>query len=153
MLLLDYGINDVDVEIRQSKVIQSAGPQLFRPTDDTTPWAGGTANSFLDEGSDSKRLLLGTVRHVVLPKFENKLNERKSESQCRHEVLVFSEESFQQHLVFIKGQIEMQDAISSHKRIEKRAGYYAHSCYDDSPMFSGHSQLTFLSPPFLITCN
>jgi hypothetical protein len=31
-LLLDYGINDVDVEIRQSEVIRSAGPQLLQPT-------------------------------------------------------------------------------------------------------------------------
>lgn len=36
-LLLDYGINDVDVEIRQSEVIRSAGPQFLQPTFDIDP--------------------------------------------------------------------------------------------------------------------
>jgi hypothetical protein len=36
-LLLDYGINDVDVEIHQSEVIRSAGPQLLRRTFDIDP--------------------------------------------------------------------------------------------------------------------
>jgi hypothetical protein len=34
-LLLDYDINDADVEIRQSEVIRSAGPQLLEPTRDS----------------------------------------------------------------------------------------------------------------------
>jgi hypothetical protein len=141
--LLNYGINDVDVEIRQSKVIQSAGPQLFQPIDPVdptvdvrmpftatlgiticarlTPWTEGTAGFFLDEGGDGKRLLLATARHVVLPQSENKLYECKPESQDRHDVLVLSEASFQQHLVFIKDQIKAQEvAINYHtKRIEK----------------------------------
>jgi hypothetical protein len=36
-LLLDNGINDVEVEIRQSEVTRSAGPQLFQPTYNVDP--------------------------------------------------------------------------------------------------------------------
>ncbi|KAN0109281.1 hypothetical protein V8E52_009465 [Russula decolorans] len=130
-LLLEYGINDVDVEIRQSEVIRSAGPQLLQytfhidPTVDarepfsttlgiticaqSTPWVEGTGGFFLDEGGDGKRLLLATARHVVFPQADNDLFERKSETQPRHNVLVLSEASFQQHLVSIQDQIEEQD--------------------------------------------
>jgi hypothetical protein len=147
MLLLNYGINDVDLEIRQSKIIQSSGPQLFQPIDPLdpvadvripftatlgtticsrlTPWTEGTAGFFLDEGGDDKRLLLATAT-LSFPNPENKLYECKPESQAsqdRHDVLVLSEASFEQHLVFIKDQIKAQDvAINYHtKRIEKMA--------------------------------
>ena len=130
-LLLDYGINDVDVEIRESEVIPSAGLQLlepgshFDPTTDareplaatlgiticsqSTPWAEGTGGFFLNEGSDSKRLLLVTARHVVFPPNEenNGLFEHKSDSQ-RHNVLVLSDASFKKHLVSIKAEIDRQ---------------------------------------------
>ncbi|TFY73127.1 hypothetical protein EWM64_g10885 [Hericium alpestre] len=139
-LLVDRGINDVDVEIRQSEVIRSAGPQLFQPTFDinptvdvrepftatvgipicaqSTPWAEGTGGFFLDEG---KRLLLATARHVVFPQTDNNLFEHKSESQRRHNVLVLSEASFQQHLLSIQDQIKAQDINIRYqmKRIEK----------------------------------
>ena len=36
-LLLDCGINDVDVEIRESEVIPSAGPQLLKPAFESNP--------------------------------------------------------------------------------------------------------------------
>jgi hypothetical protein len=147
-LLLDYGINDVDVEIRQSEVIRSAGPQLLQPTFDydptvdarepltatlgiticsqSTPWAEGTGSFFLSEGGGSKRLLLATARHVIFPpnKENNDLFERKSDSLRRHDVLVLSDVSFKQHLVSIKAKIDGQEVIIRYqkKRIGKVAG-------------------------------
>ena len=102
-LLLEYGINDVDVEIRQLEVIHSAGPQLLQYTfniDPTvngrepfaitlgipicaqsTPWVEGTGGFFLDEIGDGKRLLLVTARHAVFPQADDNFFERKSETQ------------------------------------------------------------------------
>ncbi|KAH9017750.1 hypothetical protein EDB83DRAFT_2298802 [Lactarius deliciosus] len=137
VILLDYGINDVEVEIRQSEIICSAtGPQLLQPAfrfleptvtvdareplttslgisicSQSTPSTEGTGGFFLSEGSGSKRLLLVTARHVVFPldKDNNKLFERKSESERRHDILMFSDESLKQYLVSIKEKIRGQE--------------------------------------------
>ena len=144
-VLLDHAISDIDVEIRQSEIIQSAGPRLLQPTDDidptvevrepfattlgiticarSTPWVEGTAGFFLHNGGDG-RLLLATARHVVFPRSDNNLYERKFQSQPRHDILVLSEASFQQHLVSIDDQAKAQDDATSYqtKRMEKMAG-------------------------------
>ncbi|KAH9047194.1 hypothetical protein EDB84DRAFT_524333 [Lactarius hengduanensis] len=153
-LLLDYGINDVEVEIRQSEIICSAtGPQLLQPAFDhfhlkpsvtaearepltpslgiticsrSTPGTEGTGGFFLSEGSGSKRLLLVTARHVVFPldKDNDNLFERKSDSERRHDILIFSDESFKQYLVSIKDKIRGQgfEIDYQKRRIETVAG-------------------------------
>ncbi|KAK0207623.1 hypothetical protein IW262DRAFT_1281921 [Armillaria fumosa] len=147
-LLLDHGIDDVEVEIRESEVIHSAGPKLLEPTFDSdpmvdvcepftamlgisvcaqlTPWAEGTGGFFLDEGGDGKRLFLVTARHVVFPlnKEENNLFECKSDSQYRHNVLVLNDASFQRHLASITDKIAEQDTIVGYqkKRIQRVEG-------------------------------
>jgi hypothetical protein len=46
------------------------------------PWIEVTAGFFLNNGGDGEGLLLVvTVRHVVFPRSDNKLYERKFESQ------------------------------------------------------------------------
>ncbi|KAH9017748.1 hypothetical protein EDB83DRAFT_183145 [Lactarius deliciosus] len=152
VILLDYGINDVEVEIRQSEIICSAtGPQLLQPAfrfleptvtvdarepltaslgisicSQSTPSTEGTGGFFLSEDSGSKRLLLVTVRHVVFPldKDNNKLFERKSDSERRHDILMFSDESFKQYLVSIKEKIRGQgfEIDYQKQRIETVAG-------------------------------
>ncbi|KAK0497408.1 hypothetical protein EDD18DRAFT_1384333 [Armillaria luteobubalina] len=147
-VLLDHSIDDVEVEIRESKVIHAAGPKLLEPTFDSDPtvdvcepftatlgisicaqlvsWAEGTGGFFLDEGEDGKRLLLVTVRHVVFPlnKEDNNLFKHKSDSQHRHNVLVLSDVSLQQHLASITDKIREQDAIIVYqeKRIQRVQG-------------------------------
>ncbi|KAH9051592.1 hypothetical protein EDB83DRAFT_2226108 [Lactarius deliciosus] len=152
VILLDYGISDVEVEIRQSEIVYSAtGPQLLQPAfrfleptvtvdvreplttslgisicSQSTPSTEGTGGFFLSEGSGSKRLLLVTVRHVVFPldKDNNKLFERKSDSERRHDILMFSDESFKQYLVSIKEKIRGQgfEIDYQKQRIETVAG-------------------------------
>ncbi|TFK63246.1 hypothetical protein BDN72DRAFT_964022 [Pluteus cervinus] len=145
-LLLDRGIHDVEVEIRQSEVLRLGGPQLLEPVFDfdptvdarepftptlgiticaqSTPWAEGTAGFFLDEGGDGKRLLLATTRHVVLPSTDNHIFEHNPESQRRHDVLILSDASFKHHLAAIDHQIKRQDinADDHRRRIETREG-------------------------------
>jgi hypothetical protein len=145
-VLQDYAIDDVDVEIRQSAIIQSSGPQLLESTDDrdltlefrepftstlgmticarSTPNIEGTAGFFLNKGGKSKGLLLATARHVVFPRSDNKLYERKFNSQPPHEVLLLCQESFHQHLDTIQKEIEGQDDIIGYQtsRMEHREG-------------------------------
>lgn len=142
-LLEHYGIMDVNVELRESDIIQSVGPQLLEPTysriDPTailrepftatlglticakpTPWAEGTGGFFLevDDGNGKKSLFLVTARHVVFPQSDNSLFERRSESQPRHNVLLLSESSFQQHLVSIKNDIDEQTYMIDHQKTQ-----------------------------------
>ena len=151
MLLLDHAIDDVEVEIRQSEIVQAAGPQLLQPADDrydidptvdirepftatlgipicarSTPWVEGTAGFFLDKGGDGKGLLLATARHVLFPESDNNIYERKSEGQphCDHDVLVLSKASFQRHLLSIKDQINTQHFVMDYqmRRMKVAAG-------------------------------
>ena len=131
-ILLEYDIHDVEVEIRESEIIRSAGPPLLQPAsyevDSTidvreplttslgiticarsTPWAEGTGGFFIDKGSDGGGLLLVTVHHVIFP--DSNMPYEFSEDQPRHEVLVLSQSSFQQHLAFIKRQSKVQSDI------------------------------------------
>lgn len=88
------GIHDVEVELRESTFVQSAGPKLFRPrfnyrvdpnpdltievlqplthalslpiAAQATPYIDGTGGFFMAKGDGSNKLLLITTRHVVL---------------------------------------------------------------------------------------
>ncbi|TCD61326.1 hypothetical protein EIP91_008587 [Steccherinum ochraceum] len=95
-VVLDSGIEDVEVEIRESNITSLAGPKLLQPSEmqyssanevnpvtparepftfalgipicsQSTPAVEGTGGFFLDEGGDGKRLFLLTTRHSVLP--------------------------------------------------------------------------------------
>jgi hypothetical protein len=141
-LLVEYNIADVDVEIRESIATRTAGPKLLTPVyssdrsagirepitttlglpicAQSTPWAGGTAGFFITEGGDSKRLFLVTARHVVFTSLdENKNNhfEHKDDSQCRHNVMLFSDASFNEYLESIQAQIgEKERSVDYNER-------------------------------------
>ncbi|KAJ7145815.1 hypothetical protein C8R44DRAFT_755948 [Mycena epipterygia] len=128
-LLVENGIADVDVEIRESVVTRSAGPKLLTSTyfsDPTagvrepltttlglpicaqfTPWAEGTGGFFFAEDGNTERLLLATARHVVFPPDmnENKHFECKKNSQRRYNVTLFGDAAFNKYLECIKGEI------------------------------------------------
>ena len=144
-LLMDHDIEDVEVEMRKSKVIQLASPRLLKLTDNRdptakmrrpfthtlgfpicaqfTPSAEGTAGFFLDGGGDNSRLLLVTTRHVAIHGSDNKFYERKSESQPRCDVVIVSDWSFKRHLGSIKGEISWQSNAIEYQtdRIERMA--------------------------------
>ncbi|KAH7910997.1 hypothetical protein BJ138DRAFT_1126399 [Hygrophoropsis aurantiaca] len=135
-LLVENGITDVEVEIRESVVTRSAGPKLFNTsnlyTDPTvagvrepltttlglpisaqsTPWAEGTAGFFMVEDGVPERLLLVTARHVVFPPHKNEMNEHfehKNDSQHRHNVTLFGDSGFPKYLECIKSKIEEKE--------------------------------------------
>jgi hypothetical protein len=131
-LLLSYGIQDVDVELRESDFVQLASPALLKPTDiidptaivrepftttlgmnicaENTPWAEGTVGFFMAVNGVDK--LYGvTARHVLFPQAENKDFEHTSDTQLRHNVQLLSEAAFREHLVVIQKDIDGQDII------------------------------------------
>jgi len=135
LLLLDYRITDVKVELRELDIIQTAGyPMLLEPIDITNPtailrepftislgiiicaqnmqWVEGTAGFFLGVPS-IKKLFLVTTCHILFPwsRSKNEPFECTNESQTRREVLVLSEATFQRQLISIRKEIDNQDII------------------------------------------
>ncbi|KAF8227705.1 hypothetical protein L208DRAFT_1379660 [Tricholoma matsutake] len=86
-----------------------------------TPWAEGTGGFFLevDDGNGKK-----SPRHMVFPQSDNHLFERRSKSKPRHDVLLLSESSFQQHLISIQSEIDVQTYIIDYqkRRMDNMAG-------------------------------
>src|ERR1700722_18846261 len=100
-------------------IIQMVGPRLLRPTDiidptailrepftttlgiticaEDTPSAEGTAGFFIAVTGFNNLFVL-TPRHVLSPGPENQHSGRTTQSRPRHNVLVLSEASFQEHL-------------------------------------------------------
>ncbi|KAH7888331.1 hypothetical protein F5I97DRAFT_2002004 [Phlebopus sp. FC_14] len=101
-VLVEHGIEEVDVEIRESLVTRSVGPKLLEPgltSDPTTkfricltptlglsisnaamPWAEGTGGFFITSGGADSKVFLVTARHVVFKpdKDDNKEYECKN---------------------------------------------------------------------------
>jgi hypothetical protein len=134
-VLNEFGITDVDVEIRESSVTRSAGPELLSPVVSTDPTAavrdplthalglpisaeaspdvGGTGGFFMAEGGASNELLLITARHVVLPpsRQPNVEFERKNESQPRFDVLLLGDEAYKSCLASTEAKIEGRKVV------------------------------------------
>ena len=79
------------------------GPCADSDTDSESPFVHGPCprlkpllGSFLQNGGDGKvgLLLVVTARHVVFPRSDNKLYERKVESQPRHAIIVLDNLGF-----------------------------------------------------------
>ncbi|KAL5480626.1 hypothetical protein ACEPAI_1897 [Sanghuangporus weigelae] len=128
-ILVQFGIVDVDVEIRESLVTPLDGPKLLVPTfssDPTvdvrtplthtlglpisgklTPWIEGTGGFFIAEGGGSKRIFLVTARHVVFKpnRNDNKTFEHNSPSAPRREVILLSDAAFKKFLESIQVEI------------------------------------------------
>ncbi|RPA93055.1 hypothetical protein L873DRAFT_1847409 [Choiromyces venosus 120613-1] len=128
-ILVQSGIIDVDVEIRESFVTPLAGPKLLEPTvssDATvdlrnpltptlglpisgklTPYSEGTGGFFISEGGGSKRLFLVTARHVVFKsnRNDNRTFEHKSRSAPCREVILLGDAAFTKFLASIKLEI------------------------------------------------
>lgn len=138
-LLVESDITDVDVEIRESVVTRSAGPMLlatprssYDPTVNarepltptlglpicaqSTPWVEGTGGFFITEGQNADRLLLVTARHVIFPpdNNENKLFERKTDNQRRHNVRLLGDAAFKNYLKSIATEIRRKANMTEH---------------------------------------
>ncbi|RPA99861.1 hypothetical protein L873DRAFT_1682426 [Choiromyces venosus 120613-1] len=125
-ILIQSGINNVDVEIRESLVTSLEGLKLlapaftFDPTVDIrnpltstlglpissklTPSSEGTGGFFIAEGGSSKRLFLITARHVVFKpnRDDNSTFEQKSPSAPRREVILLGDAAFRKFLESIQ---------------------------------------------------
>ncbi|KAG9082332.1 hypothetical protein FRC06_005116, partial [Ceratobasidium sp. 370] len=144
-LLEQYGIMDINVELHESDIIQSVGPQLLEPTNkinptiilcepftatlglticaQLTPWAEGTGGFFLEvDHGDRKKLFLVTARHVVFPQSDNSHFKHRSSSQSCHNILLTSTSFFQWHLISITNEIDVQACIIVHDDAQQLVG-------------------------------
>ncbi|RPA94539.1 hypothetical protein L873DRAFT_1408743 [Choiromyces venosus 120613-1] len=128
-ILVQSGIINVDVEIRESLVTPLEGHKLLAPTSSSdptvdvrnpltptlclpisgklTPCSEGSGGFFIAEGGGSKRLFLATTRHVVfkLNRDDNKTFEHKSPSAPRREVILLGDAEFRKFLESIQVEI------------------------------------------------
>ncbi|KAJ3483746.1 hypothetical protein NLI96_g6106 [Meripilus lineatus] len=141
-LLHEYGIDDVDVEIRHSAVTlcgQLQAPLPFDPAPDKrlpfTTAIGhticskdniklrGTGGFFVTSKGDPNRLLLVTARHVLFPEGDNRHFNNIRDNQPRHNVvLVGGNSDFEEYLSEIEGMRRRQQSL-----------------YDDFRAKEGHS--------------
>ncbi|KAI0250099.1 hypothetical protein BJV78DRAFT_1347568 [Lactifluus subvellereus] len=137
-LLRENDIADVEVEIRESVVTRSAGPKFLTPTfssnptaevpetltttvglpicGESTPWIEGTAGLFIAEGGKPERLLLLTAHHVVFTP-DNEKNEhfeRRTDSQRRHDVVLFGDAAFKKYLESIQVEIKGKGVMAEY---------------------------------------
>ncbi|KAJ3483757.1 hypothetical protein NLI96_g6110 [Meripilus lineatus] len=130
-LLQQYGIDDVDVEIRHSAVTLCGQLQAPIPSDpvpdERHPFttaighticpkdnikSHGTGGFFVTTKGDPNRLLLVTARHVVFPGGDNRHFENIDASQPRHDVVLFGSDSdFEAHLSEVEGQRRQQQSL------------------------------------------
>jgi len=145
-LVLEHGISDVDVEIRESVVTRSAGPKLlassyssdtlayvkepittsigFPVSAQTTPWYEGTSGFFMTEGGNSEELLLITARHVVfIPREGNNtlFEDNESGNEHRYNVTIFGDVSFGKYLEFIQAEIRGKQVDAELQELRIRA--------------------------------
>lgn len=137
-VLNEFGITDVDVEIRESSVTRSAGPKLLSPvlssnptvavrdplthalglpiSAEATPYIAGTGGFFMAKGGGSNELLLITARHVVLPlnKEPNVKFEHKNPDQPRSNVLLLSDKAYKSCLASITARIGEHGIVVEH---------------------------------------
>ncbi|KAM5543702.1 hypothetical protein V8D89_002319, partial [Ganoderma adspersum] len=148
-VLVEHGIEDVEVEIRESRVTRSAGPKLVKPSctsDPTaefricltptlglaisnaaTPWAEGTGGFFISSGGADNKVFLVTARHVVFRTKEgnNELFENKNPSTPRRDVVLLGEGAYQGLASSITAEIGKQersiDVFKKHLQALERA--------------------------------
>ncbi|KAI5116737.1 hypothetical protein M0805_001379 [Coniferiporia weirii] len=146
-VLVQSGIIDVEVEIRESLVTPLEGPKLlahttfFDPTVDVrgpltptlglpisgkhTPRTEGTGGFFIAEGGTSKRLFLVTARHVVFkPNKDDNTTFEQRLSAPRHEVILLGDAAFNKFLKSIQDEIEWKAfrRLQLEKHITKTEG-------------------------------
>ncbi|KAI0290308.1 hypothetical protein BC826DRAFT_1106543 [Russula brevipes] len=125
-LLLEHGIEDVDVEMRDPPTTWTPTAFLREPFTTTlgipirhmdASMAGGTGGLFLQvDDPDGKKLFLVTARHVVFPRSDNSLFERKSDRQPRRDVHVVSVLWFRRHLMSIQKKITSEAYIINYQK-------------------------------------
>ena len=147
-VLDSYHIQDVEVEIRESRIIKQAGPRFLDPvlpsnptvtarepytatlgipiSAKSMPWAKGTGGFYISAGGNDNKIYLVTARHVVLPLDKDTNVEWKCNgaSEARYDVVVLGNSAFDKKLSSIDTEVRRQadNVESSQRRIDAVAG-------------------------------
>jgi hypothetical protein len=114
-----YQIEDVHVEIRESSVVHSVGPRMYKPAptssatvdvrepfstslglpicNEKTPSIGGTGGFFISDPNKPNEIFLVTARHVVFHSSESNAQFYGNSKWPRKNVLLFSDDAFVKH--------------------------------------------------------
>ncbi|GBE77162.1 hypothetical protein SCP_0100340 [Sparassis crispa] len=141
-ILSAHDIDDVHVEIRESEVIRSAGPKMYKPVltsnattrarepfstalglpicAEVTPSIEGTGGFFISDPRNPSKIYLVMARHVVFhpDKGSNELYQHCDSSQCCRNILLFGDTAIEKHITAIESEIGGKHIII--KQLERR---------------------------------
>jgi hypothetical protein len=144
-VLYDKGIEDIEVEIRESRVFKSVGPKLLTPifssnslatvADPLTVTLGlpicaderrdaeGTGGFYVAKSGVPDKVFLVTARHVISPPSleDNGTIEYKSTSQPRHKVTVLGDAAYKNLVSSIMGEIALMVMTAEHQEARREA--------------------------------
>ncbi|KAH9946677.1 hypothetical protein B0H21DRAFT_822592 [Amylocystis lapponica] len=121
--LEEFGIGDVDVELRESRSppshLRARPPHLCSGY----PYATGTGGFFMAEKDNSDKLLPIATRHVVLPpnKGPNDKLKRRNESEPRFNVVLLGKKAYDDYLMAMKARIGEHLIIVEHEKLRIKA--------------------------------
>jgi hypothetical protein len=134
-ILSAHDIDDVHVEIRESMVIRSAGPKMYKPVAtsnatvqarepfstalglpicaEATPFINGTGGFFISDPCNPGKIYLVTARHVIFCPDEdfNELYQYHNSSQLRRNVLLFGDTAIEKQITAIESEISGKHTI------------------------------------------
>jgi len=145
---------DIHVEIRESMVIHSAGPKMYKPVPtsnpttlarepfstalglpicaEDTPSIEGTGGFFISDPLNPGNIYLVTARHVLFDpdKEPNELYQHRNSSQRRRNVLLFGDAAIEKHIMAIKSEINGKHITIDH--LERRLDYAEQQGIEDA---------------------
>ena len=129
-ILSAHDIDDVHVEIRESVVVRSAGPQLYKPASmydstarvrepfstalglpicaEVTPSIEGTGGFFISDPLNPGKIYLVTARHILFPPGQDSnefYQHRNNPNQPRRNVLLFGNAAIEKYITAIESEV------------------------------------------------
>jgi len=144
-ILYKNGIQDIEVEIRESCVSKSVGPKLLTPVLSSNPlaavadpltvalglpicahergYAEGTGGFYVARSGVADKVFLVTARHVISPPSltNNATIEYKSPTQPQHKVTLLSDAAYRNLVASILGEIGHKVMIAEHQEARRQA--------------------------------
>ena len=144
-VLYNSGINDIEVEIRESRVFMSVSPKLRVPALSSNPlvmvadpltvalglpictdqrrYAAGTGGFYVARSGVPGKVFLVTARHVISPPSlaNNRLIEHKNQSQPQLKVTLLSNAAYENLVTSIVEEIGRKVAVTEHQEARRQA--------------------------------
>lgn len=139
-ILSAHKMDDVHVEIRESLVVRSAGPKMYKPvhtfygtaevqepfstslglpiSPEKNPSIAGTGGFFLSDQNKPGKIFLVTARHVLFGEEESNVHFHWNVNHPKRNVLLFSDDDFKKHTTAIPAAISGKHVLIA--QLERR---------------------------------